>query len=102
MTFHPSNTFLCKDLKPEDKLSDDQIDMIRSNVLSNVGRTLAFAICGYADWLCYFCVRYIENGGLDDLQAIRDAINFPQSVEDVPWELENKISLERSFYYAFN
>jgi hypothetical protein len=88
MTLHPSNTFLCKDLKPEDRLNDDQVDIIRSDVLYNIGRTLAFAVCGYADWLCYFCMKYLEDGGNDDLEDIRKYIVFPN---DISWELENKI-----------
>ena len=62
MTLH-----ILPDLKPEDILYEETINTIVEAIKYNIGRTMAFAITGYGDHIMYTCMRYIEDGGIDDL-----------------------------------
>jgi hypothetical protein len=88
MTIHLSNLLILKDLKPEDKLSVEQEEIIRDSVIDNIHRVIAYTILGYADWLYYVCIRYLENGGIDDLEHIRQKIIFPLEVD---YKIQEKV-----------
>ena len=81
MTYHPSQTWLFEDLKPEDLIDGELLDAFRESVLHDLGRMLAYAITGYADWLHYTCVRYIEQGGWPDLSHIEKYITWPDDID---------------------
>ena len=88
MSIHPSCYTIFKDFKPEDKLTLEQTEILQEIVLKQINRTLAYAIMGYIDWLVYACVRYIENGGMDDLSHIERYITFPNEID---YKLQKKI-----------
>lgn len=81
MSVHPSRLTVFKDLRPTDILQGQDLDFFRKLVLEQVGRTAAYAITGYADWLCYTCIRYIENGGYPDLSHIEKSVTFPEDTD---------------------
>ena len=57
MSLHPSSLTIFKDLKPEDKLSFEQEEIIRDNVINNMHRLAAYAILGYADWVIKYILK---------------------------------------------
>lgn len=88
MSYHIGNCLTMKEVVPETILSEEQLTQIRECVLLNIGRILAYAVTSYVDWICYVCIRYIEGGGIDDLNHIRKGVIFPL---DVPFKLQEKV-----------
>ena len=91
MTLH-----VLPNLKPEDKwqYSDETHKTLIEAVFYNLNTTIAYAIQNYSDWLVYTCVRYIEEGGIDDLSEIEKFVAFDYPVES--WsDLFDKDKLRR-------
>ena len=81
MTLHPSNSTLFENLQPADIIDGEALEFFTRNVLQDVGRICAYAIIGYADWLHYICVRYLESGGQSDLSHIEKSITWPDDID---------------------
>jgi hypothetical protein len=82
MTTHPSHLTIFENLQPNDVIKGEDLEFFTHNVLHDVGCVCAYAITGYADWLHYTCIRYIEAGGWPDLHHIGKFVTWPDDIDD--------------------